>query len=394
MKRILAALLTLTMLLCAGSALAENALAIEGSVECTFKYPLGMELTDYVPDSVPFDPNAYKDYASMYFHDGYVLEGWVQEETGKFFPWTSAAFGGNRALASEGTVFAAREIKGAQITWMALDDSGRMEVLGRQTVYPGDLIQTANGRNAPGQVFKNWKLPDADALLEAGEYFYADRDMTFIAQYEPADTVKLTFKNHEGEVRGVEYVRRGDVFIMKYCGRYGVPDWIPADSAGPEKHFVGWMPEAGGEPIRPGVPYRADGDMVFQAKYSEDGNLSSQTVGFRYQGDERYLSYDPRRGLSPWEVADRFGYPTPEKQLVGIEIDGVQYNALTDVIGFTPEQLEIKNIYEVKLILAPRTAPRRLTVPIANLPETGDPSMLMGWAALLGAAAMGLKRRR
>ena len=37
---------------------------------------------------------------------------------------------------------------------------------------------------------------------------------------------------------------------------------------------------------------------------------------------------------------------------------------------------------------------RAKPVNTADLPETGDPSMLGAWAMLLGASAMGLKMRR
>ena len=365
---------------------------IEKGVWGTLRYPDGSKAEMLLPVDTAFDPMEVFGYlAHDQMPEGQMFDGWVQDESGKFF---SSLFHETGALAkaSEGTTFTARMVDAVEILWLAQDESGQMTEYERRLSHPRYFSEAPEGENLPGLLFKHWKLSDADAALEPDEPFYSDRDMTFIAQYEPAQTVKLTFRyyyDREGnKTEAVLHVKKGSEFLMNLPVRCGFNDYDPDN-----KVFAHW--KGSDKSYRLGEPFKADADAVFEAVYESNSDEKSKLVWFELPNGTK--------------TAYRYGrFDQPYVFRMGDEWDDMDYLMIKSatICGRTYafghriwlSESELAGNSEnnpIKIIWNRWGKIRRMPVP-GGLPETGDASMLGAWMCLLGAsaAAMGLRRKK
>lgn len=261
-----------------------------------------------------------------------------------------------------------------------------------------------------GFVHTGWKVSDVDMVLPCDTAFYADRDLTFIAQYEEAETVKLTYLAPDGKPLYVDHAPKGEAYDL-ICSHSELTE---------EQFFINGLKHwvSGGKSYERGATIYPTQDMTFTAELERQEHISvwvadvdkldepdsyaarlGNYVGSKFHVDDVAWYSVPTRGRAPEYIRVRNpgGDTQGDTQGKRHELDewlefgtDVKHNALIVIYW---KELNAVSIPEPDGSMADD----QLTasdVAAADLPKTGDPSSLMGWMALLGASAMGLKLRR
>lgn len=318
--------------------------------------------------------------------EGQVFSHWLAQETGDELQ------AGDIVLMTKDLVLEPVFAQAVTITWLNGDGFAlyeqRVPKGSVQPVFPMRDMQYSEKSdwsmlNTQEGEFIGWTVADNGFMLPLDRGFIADRDMTMLANYELKPMAHVYFYD---QITGHGYGR-----YVPVGSKIKAPavDTMRYEEGDKTRHFLHWVDDETGKAYKPYAPITVTGDMRFTTYhevYEEDGNVTIRVM----------LSPDAGVTLVSYPAGYYFyaGWAADGMRIKGVRYDGKLYDAHGELSlwGLDGKKITLELVHE-KL-------PEPTRIPwgaAADLPQTGDPSMLGAWALLLGAASAmgaGMKLRR